>query len=249
VAYYEHMQNRPLGDVVADARRVLAKAREESGAEGIPTGHRSLMTLVANATFDGAPADVPVVVNEGPMSPTQEPKMVEPIPTTTVMPAGARPHVPAAPVQQTAAPAAPSAYRTVSYNVPASPAPPRPAPRPTYLPATATPAPAGVNVPRLMLAMRVSAVPVEREQAAMALANVDWKMHPEVVQALLTAVCTDPTPAVRVRCIGCLARMQAATPEVVITLGVLKQDSDPEVQQAVRQALVRLTAGQPVHGN
>jgi hypothetical protein len=246
VAYYQHMENRPLADVVTDARRVLAKARDEAGMDSIPTGHRSLMTIVSNATFNGAPPDVTVVADERPMPVGREPKMVEPIPTTTVMPAIAPAAVPSAPVQQhSAVQAGVSAYRTVSWNTPAA----RPEPRPAYLPTTATPPAVVANVPRLLMILRASAMPAEREKAAVAMTAVDWRVHPEVVQALLTAVCTDPTPSVRARCIGCLARMNAGTPEVKITLGVLQQDSDPEVQQAVRQALVQFKVVQSVHAN
>jgi hypothetical protein len=114
-----------------------------------------------------------------------------------------------------------------------------------------TPAPGATvgNLSGLLLTLRTSPTPAQREQAALAMTAVDWKTHPEVVQALLTAVCTDQVSAVRAQCVACLARMNASTPEVIITLQVLKQDSDMDVQAAVRQALVQLKGTQSVRAN
>lgn len=95
-----------------------------------------------------------------------------------------------------------------------------------------------------MAVLRNSIYPEEREQAANYLGRVDWRTHPQVVQALLTAACEDQTPRVRATCIRCLAHMNANTQPVINTLMQLRNDHDIRIQQESMEALARLTGSQ-----
>ena len=56
---------------------------------------------------------------------------------------------------------------------------------------------------------------LQREWAAEGLATLDWRIHPEIVQALVTAAQEDPAATVRVACLHDLAKMHVSTVLVV----------------------------------
>jgi hypothetical protein len=106
----------------------------------------------------------------------------------------------------------------------------------------------------LMQTLRESIYPSQREWAAEALARIDWRTHPQVFDALLSAAREDPAATVRSCCVRCLANMNVNSQLVTMTLQSLKNDTDPRVRTEVEQALARMplapvkSAVQPVSG-
>jgi hypothetical protein len=94
----------------------------------------------------------------------------------------------------------------------------------------------------LIVVLRQSMLPSEREMAAEQLARCDWRSEPHTVQALLQAAKADPAPAVRAGCVRALAKMKANAQPVVQAVKELKSDQDLRVRQEVEQALAVLTA-------
>jgi hypothetical protein len=112
-----------------------------------------------------------------------------------------------------------------------------------YAPRQAQPAPVmqtsyrGPDQVSLVSTLHNSIYPSEREMAADALAGVDARRQPEVVQALVTAARTDPAPLVRVGAVRSLARMRISSEPVITAIKGLKDDPDPRVRQAANQCL------------
>jgi hypothetical protein len=102
------------------------------------------------------------------------------------------------------------------------------------------------EVAKLVLMLRNSEMPSQREFAAEALATFPWWVHAEVLPALATAAVHDPAAVVRAACIRCLRRTDLRDPRVTEALGTLRGDSDvrvrTEAEAAVAQA-ARVTAG------
>jgi hypothetical protein len=73
--------------------------------------------------------------------------------------------------------------------------------------------------------------------AAFSLANSNWKAHPEVVRALITAALRSPMLPVRVTAIRCLAGIRVNNVTVRNSLQALKTDPDPSVRAEAEQAL------------
>jgi hypothetical protein len=96
---------------------------------------------------------------------------------------------------------------------------------------------------QLLVKLRESLYPSQREWAANRLANVDWRRNAEVAPALMLAAREDPSATVRAGCIRALARMKVNTPAVVEAMRSLKSDSDPHVQREAEEALATLTPG------
>jgi len=86
---------------------------------------------------------------------------------------------------------------------------------------------------QMIVALRDSIYPSQRELAAQSMASTDWRAHPEVVQALATAGKEDPAATVRAGCVRCLANMRANTPAAVAVVRGLKNDGDPRVRQVM----------------
>lgn len=95
---------------------------------------------------------------------------------------------------------------------------------------------------QLLMMMRNSLYPSQREWAADQLAHVDWKSHANVVDALTDCALHDQAATVRAGCVRCLAKMNVNTMPVVTALQSLKTDGDARVQNEVQQALAKLTA-------
>src|SRR5207237_6531015 len=100
------------------------------------------------------------------------------------------------------------------------------------------------NLQQMVVALRDSLYPSQRELAAQSLGAADWRTHPEVVQALTMAAKEDPAATVRAGCVRCLANMNANTPPVVALVRGLKNDSDSRVRQEAERALAILAAGE-----
>jgi hypothetical protein len=102
----------------------------------------------------------------------------------------------------------------------------------------------GQNVQQMVSTLRDSLYPSQREWAADSLAMVDWRTHPQVVQALMTAAKEDPAATVRAGCVRCLAKLNVNTMPVVTAVQALRSDTDPRVRQEAEQALSKLGASQ-----
>ncbi len=96
----------------------------------------------------------------------------------------------------------------------------------------------------MVVALRDSLYPSQREWAAESMSTVDWRSHPQVVQALMTAAKEDPAATVRAGCVRCLANMNVNTVPVVTVVRGLRNDSDPRVRQEAERALSVLAAGE-----
>jgi hypothetical protein len=100
------------------------------------------------------------------------------------------------------------------------------------------------NVHQMGATLRDSLYPSQREWAAESMAAVDWRTHPQVVQALTTAAKEDPAPSVRASCVRCLAAMKVNTVSVVTVVQGLKSDKDPRVRQEAERAWPILAGGE-----
>jgi len=96
------------------------------------------------------------------------------------------------------------------------------------------------QVEQLIKVMRESPYPAQREWAAQSLTSFEWRMHPQIVPALIQSASQDPAASVRAGCVNCLGRMGAAVEPVFGVLHAMRNDIDPRVRQEVEQALVRL---------
>jgi len=100
------------------------------------------------------------------------------------------------------------------------------------------------SITHMLGTLRDSISPAERELTALNLANLDWRGHPEIVQALVTSARQDPAATVRAGCVHSLAVQNITAAPVLTALNALKNDPDPRVRQEADQALIRLTGGQ-----
>jgi hypothetical protein len=104
--------------------------------------------------------------------------------------------------------------------------------------------PSGQAIQQMVIGLRESLYPSQREWAAESLATVDWRKQPVVVQALVAAAKEDPAPTVRASCVRCLAKMHVNAVPVVGVIQGLKSDPDPRVRQEADLALNVLMPGQ-----
>jgi hypothetical protein len=119
---------------------------------------------------------------------------------------------------------------TVGYWAPAAPIQPYVQPRSTD-PQTAQ---------QLIQTLRDALYPSQREWAVETLATMDWRTHPQIFDALLTAAREDPAATVRSCCVRCLSAMNVSPSILAMTLQSLKNDRDPRVRHEVEQALSKL---------
>ena len=96
-----------------------------------------------------------------------------------------------------------------------------------------------IYVQQLIRVLTESHFPAQREWAATTLAALDWRAHPQIVQAMIHAARHDPAATVRAGCVYCLVRMNANVEPVTTTFQTLRQDADPRVRQEAETALVR----------
>jgi hypothetical protein len=109
---------------------------------------------------------------------------------------------------------------------------------------TMTSKPTPENLQQMVVALRDSLYPSQREWAAQSMAAADWRAHPQIVQALTTAAKEDPAATVRAGCVHCLANMKVNTLPVVAVVRGLRNDTDLRVRQEAERALSILAAGE-----
>ncbi len=178
------------------------------------------------------PYQQPTMVSQGPTA-NYSRQYMGPMPpqtpfTTPTMPAGYG-YPPMMPQQQPMMPQHPMMPQQQPMIQPTS-----------YQPAMPSPSAQAQQVEQLIKVMRENAYPAQREWAAHMLASYEWRMHPQIVPALLQSAGQDPAGTVRAGCVTCLGRMQAAVEPVFGTLHALRSDIDPRVRGAVEQAFINL---------
>jgi hypothetical protein len=151
---------------------------------------------------------------------------------------------PAVVVPQAAAPATPKqvAQGKVAPSVVVQAAKVK-APAPTAVQVQATGS-AGVvsgvtNVPQMVLVLRESIYPEQREWAAERLSTVNWQSQPQIPAALLRAAQEDTSPAVQVACIRGLVRMRYTGQDLYPVLTTLRNSTDLRVRTEAGEALVK----------
>ena len=68
-----------------------------------------------------------------------------------------------------------------------------------------------INVQPALRVLKEALLPSQREAAADSLCKVDWKVCPQVVDALMSAAKEDPAATVRASCVRCLVGTRPAT--------------------------------------
>jgi hypothetical protein len=245
----------------AKAPAVVAPPVARTEVAPLPPGMRSVADAATAAGQDAKYIPVPTAAVPDPRLTPNVPQPIRPqgMPATPQYPkmnnTAARPQMAYTPSMPPVDPGVANAF---------SPTPPKEAlakggnafspmaPAPMPMPAQAyamTPVPqgapamqAGHNVPQMMSSLHDALYPSQREWAAESLSAVDWRTHPQVVQALVTAAKEDPAATVRASCVRCLAKMNVNTVPVVTAVQALRGDTDPRVRQEVEQALSVLTA-------
>jgi hypothetical protein len=102
-------------------------------------------------------------------------------------------------------------------------------------------APAGpASVPQIMVALKESQLPSQREWAAEQLSAQNWRTQPQVVASLTTGAREDPAATVRAACVRALVRMKVNTLDVVTVVQDLRNDRDPRVRQEADAAMEML---------
>jgi hypothetical protein len=99
------------------------------------------------------------------------------------------------------------------------------------------PAPAPSRTNQLLMVLRDSIFPSEREMAVQQLTSIDWRGEPGLVPALVSAAKSDPAPAVRAGCVHALVAMKVNSAPVLEAVQALQTDKDPRVHQEVIQAM------------
>jgi hypothetical protein len=199
-----------------------------------PVSASSTTTVTPTAPVT-TPAPAPMAT---PMTTPAPVPMTTPAPLTTPFPK------PVA-VPMTVPTPAPAPMTTPAPMTAPAPAPMTPnVPTMPVMPAPAAPihsrAPSGPGTQQLMLVLRNSTYPFQREWAVNELSALDWHGNPEVVQSLLSAAQRDSSPTVRCACVRALAKMKVDTVPVATTLQALKADTDPRVQREATEALSQM---------
>ncbi len=95
--------------------------------------------------------------------------------------------------------------------------------------------------------LKESLYPSQREWAAEGLTSANWKIHPQVVDALCGAAQDDPAPSVRCRCALSLATMNVRTETALEVIHKLQTDKDEAVRAQADEALKILEPGNVPH--
>jgi hypothetical protein len=155
---------------------------------------------------------------------------------------GSYPRIPDPPALIAAAPST----AVVAAGFPVAPPMMRTAP---VIPEPATSAEAGLSSQEMVMTLRGSLYPSQREWAADRLSGFDWRMQPEVVEALVSVGRCDPAPLVRAGCLRALAKMHAASVPAIGLARDLRNDADVRVRQEAEQALLALQPIMPARAN
>jgi hypothetical protein len=99
---------------------------------------------------------------------------------------------------------------------------------------------AAQQIEQVIKVLRESPYPAQREWASQTLVSFDWRVHPQIVPALLYSAAQDPAGNVRASCVCSLGRMQCAVEPVFGALHAMRNDIDPRVRQEVEHAFARL---------
>lgn len=100
--------------------------------------------------------------------------------------------------------------------------------------------PNAIMVQQLMQALKEELMPSQREWAADALAGVDGRLFPQVVDALVASSKEDLAGSVRAACIRSLAKMKVNSTQLVPIMQGLRADTDPRVRHEAEQVLGNL---------
>jgi hypothetical protein len=102
-----------------------------------------------------------------------------------------------------------------------------------------------LSTPQMLIMLRESLYPSQREWAAEQLSHLDWHREQVVVASLVQGAREDPAPAVRAACVHALGAMKVNTLPVVQTVQGLQKDKDLRVRQEAAEALVAVGATAP----
>jgi hypothetical protein len=94
------------------------------------------------------------------------------------------------------------------------------------------------SVPQLLMTLKDSLMPSERETAAERLSEQNWRTQPQVVQYLMKSAKDDPAATVRAACVHALTQMKPESRDVVALMQQLKSDRDPRVRHEAEEASV-----------
>ena len=84
--------------------------------------------------------------------------------------------------------------------------------------------------------LKDSLYPSQREWAAEGLTSANWKVHPEVIEALCTAALEDPASSVRAQCAKSLAAMNVRSETALGVIRKLQADKDDLVHAEADEA-------------
>lgn len=235
--------HRGLVDIVTTAMSSPTGGSKHMASEGpamasTPVPEHAPVVLERTPYRDTVPmksTTVPAVSTEAKVAPRQADYRVVPSKPSVVPPA-------ISPVVPAVVPAAPTPVMPTPAPVPSSTIIPASVPTMPSMPAPVAPqshsrAPVGPSAQQLMLVLRNSSYPFQREWAVNELSNCDWHGNPEVVQCLLNCAQKDSAATVRMSCVKAIAKMKVDTVPVQVTLQALKADTDPRVQREAAAAL------------
>src|SRR5262249_38702050 len=104
---------------------------------------------------------------------------------------------------------------------------------------------ASVNVAELLLVLRTSLYPSQREWAADRLTACDWHANPQLVEDLAGAARNDAAPLVRVGCLRAIAKLHCTGPAALEAAFNLRNDPDARVRHEADQTLAALQMALP----
>jgi hypothetical protein len=204
----------------------------------------------ANA-FDGSrPAMPPSMGSAMPPMPPRGYAGMPPMPPSGPMPAyGMAPPppgmMPPAPYAQVPMPAygqaPPTGVMAVGYGNPARPG--MMDRGPSAPPVVATQPPPVGDPSQLVLILRSSLFPSNREWAADQLGGPEWRGHAVVVEMLVQSAKNDPAATVREACVRNLGRSNGAMPCVVDAITAAQKDEDEGVRNEATKTLAKLQGG------
>src|SRR5262249_21045762 len=255
-------RSRSVAELLANVINGPAHREEKGDADApltpVASAEPPLMAApAARRVVPTAPATtaVPQAKPEAPPRPTPP---AQPATYTPPSPPPAAPQVPTVAPKTLPVISAPAAPPKSAFVIPTPRAPQVQVGMPTAgsAPVVQAPAPASAgavsgisNVPQLLMVLRESIYPAQREWAAEGLGAVGCQAYPQVPPALLKAAREDTAPTVQVACIRCLVRMNYNSQDTLAALRAMQAAGDPRVRAEAGQALVKLggtAAGQPV---
>jgi hypothetical protein len=114
---------------------------------------------------------------------------------------------------------------------------------PSAPPVVSTPPPPVGDPSQLLLILRSSLFPSNREWAADQLGGPEWRGNPVVVEMLLQSAKNDPAPTVREACVRNLGRSHGMLPNVIEALNAAQKDENEGVRNEATKTLSKLQGG------